>query len=106
MSGSRGKSASLALACIGLAVAVLSLSSVAGSARTGAVAEQTVTAIKENLAVKPHCGVQQWPDVQPDCLVRTDGKPLRAARTITIGHQEGEATTVLVRMPAPLVASR
>jgi hypothetical protein len=54
----------------------------------------------------PRCAGQSWPNVSPECLVRADGRPAGAVRTVTVGYQAGEATTVLVRMPAPLVASR
>ena len=61
---------------------------------------------KGDLLVKPACTGQKWPEVASDCLVMADGSAMRPVRTVTIGYQTGDDTTVLIRMPAPQVASR
>ena len=53
-----------------------------------------------------NCKGAVWPNIDRACLTTVDGSPAPAVRTITIGYQEGEATTVLVRMPAPAFAAR
>jgi hypothetical protein len=52
------------------------------------------------------CESAVWPNIDRACLTNVDGSPAPAVRTITIGYQEGDATTVLVRMPAPAFAAR
>lgn len=54
----------------------------------------------------PGCRGAVWPNVDASCLKRADGRPLRSVRTVTVGHQDGENTTVLVRVPAPEMAER
>ena len=61
-------------------------------------------AAKGDLSVA--CRGQQWPDVAPSCLVKADGTPARSVRTVTVGTQLGEATTVLVRRPTPQAVAR
>lgn len=68
----------------------------AAAARTG----------KGDLLVAPACSGQRWPDISPRCLVAADGTAIRPARSVTIGYRTGEAASVLIRMPAPQVASR
>ncbi len=63
-------------------------------------------ASKGDLLVNGGCAGQKWPDITAACLVVTNGSPIRPVRSVTIGLQAGEATTVLVRMPAPQLASR
>ena len=52
------------------------------------------------------CAGRQWPDVPAACLVADDGSFARPVRSVTLGTQVGDATTVLLRLPAPQVASR
>jgi hypothetical protein len=52
------------------------------------------------------CAAERWPDISSDCLVGSADIGVRRVRTVTIGHQDGEATTVLVRIPVPQVATR
>ena len=61
---------------------------------------------KGDLFVAPACADQKWPQITSECLVGTEGGTPRQGRTITVGYQAGEATTVLIRVPAPQVASR
>jgi hypothetical protein len=61
---------------------------------------------KGDLLVPPACSGQKWPEIAPDCLIAADGTAIRPVRTVTIGYQVGDATSVLVRMPAPQIASR
>jgi hypothetical protein len=60
---------------------------------------------KGDLQVKSGCADQKWPDIAPECLVGRN-RAAHPVRMITIGYQTGNATSVLVRMPAPEVASR
>ena len=61
---------------------------------------------KGDLLVPPPCAGQTWPDIASGCLVAADGTAVRPVRTVTVGYQTGEASSVLIRMPAPQVASR
>ncbi len=61
---------------------------------------------KGDLAARFACSGETWPDVAPGCLTLADGSSAPKIRSVTIGAQAGEATTVLIRMPAPRVASR
>lgn len=61
---------------------------------------------KGDLLVPPPCAGQRWPDIAPGCLVAADGTAIRPIRTVTVGYRSGEASSVLIRMPAPQVASR
>ena len=61
---------------------------------------------KGDLLVPPPCAGQRWPDIAPGCLVASDGTGIRPVRTVTLGYQTGESSSVLIRMPAPQVASR
>ena len=63
-------------------------------------------AAKGDLFAPVNCEGAVWPNIDRSCLKTVDGLPAPAVRTITIGYQEGEATTVLVRMPAPAFAAR
>jgi hypothetical protein len=65
-----------------------------------------VRAGKGDLYAPRDCAAAVWPNVDAACLTRVDGSPAQAVRTVTIGYQEGANTTVLVRMPAPEMASR
>ncbi len=46
----------------------------------------------------PACANAVWPNIEAACLVAADGSPAPVVRTITIGYQAGENTTVLVRI--------
>ena len=54
----------------------------------------------------PSCATAVWPKIEAGCLTTADGQPARHVRTITIGYQAGESTTVLVRLPAAEIAQR
>jgi hypothetical protein len=86
---------------IGGAFAVAELAEAAQPVKTAAV-----RAAKGDLPVSLDCVDQTWPAVKQDCLVTADGTPAPRARFITIDSQSGEAETVLLRLPASLVASR
>ena len=123
----------LAAAVLGLGVAVSALSATVLDADARAVAvvgdvavERIATAFaslapteiepaiqlaaarsrKGDLLVGPACDRQSWPQIASECLVSADGMGARTVRTVTVGYQTGEATTVLIRMPTPQVASR
>ena len=69
-------------------------------------AAQTVVATKGDLLVAAGCAGQKWPEIAPTCLLRADGSMARPVRSVLTSYQSGLATTVLVRMPAPQIASR
>lgn len=128
-----GSSKILVAAMLGLGVAVSALSATAldADARAVAVADdlaanriaaafasvgptEVAAAVqfaaarsgKGDLLVGPACAGQSWPQIASECLVGADGSAARPARTVTVGYQAGATTTVLIRMPAPQVASR
>jgi hypothetical protein len=101
--------AALASGCIGLALAGLVVGAVTVNASPGNAIEAATAlaaAEKGDLGAVSSCFGQHWPNISSDCLVRTDGGASRTVRTVTFGYETGQATTVLVRMPAPVVASR
>jgi len=61
---------------------------------------------KGELRMKAACADQKWPEIASGCLVARGGSPARTVRSVTIAHETGEATTVLLRMPASQLASR
>ena len=54
----------------------------------------------------PACASAVWPNIEAACLATADGRPASHVRTITIGYQVGDNTTVLVRIPAAEIAQR
>ena len=76
------------------------------SALPGEVAAPVEAARKGDLLVAAGCAGQKWPEIAPTCLVKADGSSARPVRSVLTSYQSGEATTVLVRMPAPQIASR
>jgi hypothetical protein len=54
----------------------------------------------------PACASAVWPNIEAGCLATADGRPASHVRTISIGYQVGDNTTVLVRIPAPEIAQR
>jgi hypothetical protein len=63
-------------------------------------------AAKGDFFERPGCFGQVWPDITPECLVKAAGAAAAPVRTVTMGYQIGEATTVLVRIPALTTATR
>ena len=63
-------------------------------------------AAKGDLYAPRNCEGAVWPNIDRACLHTVSGAPAPAVRTITIGYQEGEATTVLVRIPAAALAAQ
>jgi len=61
---------------------------------------------KGDLPARVSCAGQSWPAIASDCLVATDGTAARPARFVTVGYQTGPDASVLMRMPAPQIASR
>jgi hypothetical protein len=61
---------------------------------------------KGDIGVPANCANAVWPNIDASCLSTADGAPAPRVRTITIGYQAGENTTVLVRIPAAEVAQR
>lgn len=100
MTKSRTSWTAAALAGLVLVAGLTTLVSLNGTAQ--AAADQ---APRGDLLVPAGCLGQTWPDISAECLVSADGTPARQVRTVTIGYQAGDDTTVLVRMPAPQVAA-
>lgn len=86
---------------IGAAFAVVHMTEAAPAVRAAAV-----RSAKGDLPRSLGCKAQTWPDVDVGCLVNADGSPAAKARFVTVGSQTGETETVLLRIPASLVASR
>ena len=61
---------------------------------------------KGDFLERPGCFGQVWPDITPECIAKASGAAAAPVRTVTIGYQVGDATTVLVRVPALQTASR
>ena len=59
---------------------------------------------KGDLAI--NCDNETWPDIEASCLARMDGSGKSQIRSVTIGYAAGHARTVLLRKPAPQIASR
>jgi hypothetical protein len=58
-------------------------------------------------AAPDRCAAQAWPNIPHECLTAIGTAPVRnSVRTITIEQREGASTSVLVRLPAALVAQR
>ncbi len=51
------------------------------------------------------CAGQSWPNIAARCVSPADAD-LPPTRAITVGHQVGDATTILFRVPASQVAAR
>jgi hypothetical protein len=71
-----------------------------------AIEAAAVRVQKGDLLARPGCFGEKWPNFTADCVMKANGSASRPVRMVTIGYQSGEATTVLVRMPAPQLASR
>ncbi len=111
MIASRKILAAAVLGGFALAMAGLTVSTVADSAHAVGVGQESGmaeagVASKGDLQIGARCAGQSWPDVAPACLIDDGGVRARPVRTVTIGHQIGEATTVLIRLPEPQVARR
>ncbi len=65
-----------------------------------------VRAAKGDLPKSLRCVGQTWPHVESGCLITAAGTPAPKVRFITVGSQTGDSETVLLRIPADLVASR
>jgi hypothetical protein len=61
---------------------------------------------KGDFGVSGICAGGVWPNIDASCLSTADGSPVPRVRTITIGYQSGENTTVLVRVPSVEMAQR
>jgi len=70
------------------------------------IAAAAALAFKGDLDAAATCAGATWPNIDASCLTKVDGSASHPVRLITIGYQSGEATTVLVRVPAGEVASR
>jgi hypothetical protein len=116
----------IALIIAGLLIAPFSASANAAASQSGVVADRigaafstvsdatadpALTAAAARLLKKgdlstANCAGAVWPNIDASCLSTVDGAPAKHVRTITIGYQSGENTTVLVRVPSGEVAAR
>jgi hypothetical protein len=71
-----------------------------------AIAAAATRAVKGDLARTADCATATWPNIDASCLVTADGKPAPHVRTVTVGYQAGQSTTVLLRIPTAEVAQR
>ena len=69
------------------------------------IAAAAALVFKGDLGAESICANAVWPSIDASCLARTDGAAAHPVRLITIGYQSGDATTILVRVPAGEVAS-
>ena len=70
------------------------------------IAAAAALAFKGDLGAEAICAGATWPNIDASCLARADGAVSQPVRLITIGYQSGDATTVLMRVPANEVATR
>ncbi len=63
-------------------------------------------AVKGNFVRDAGCATATWPNIDASCLVAANGRTAPHVRTVTIGYQAGQSTTVLLRIPASEVAER
>jgi len=99
-----GSAATSSLAADRIGAAFASLSEMTPDPALFAAAARA--AEKGDFAGGSSCAEAVWPNIDASCLRTTDGAPARHVRTITIGYQSGENTTVLVRVPSAEVAKR
>lgn len=99
VAGATETSADPVAARIDMAFSAISAQGSAGMSRL------VYQARKGDLPDAVRCGGLAW-SVTSNCLMTSDGNLFRPARAVTVGYQDGEATTILVRRPAPLVAAR
>jgi hypothetical protein len=53
------------------------------------------------------CGRQDWPYITQNCLVSSDGNPVRkVSRVITIERRTGDNSSELMRLPVTDMAQR
>lgn len=69
-----------------------------------AIAAAAARAPKGDFA--PACASAVWPNIEAACLATADGRTAPHVRTITIGYQADENTTVLVRISLTEIAPR
>ena len=71
-----------------------------------ALAAAAARALKGDFGAAAACAGAVWPNIDAGCLSTANGAPARHVRTITIGYQADENTTVLVRVPTAEMAQR
>jgi hypothetical protein len=69
-------------------------------------AAATPSASKGDLPRLAECASAIWPNIDAPCLSTADGSPALQVRTVTISYQTGVNTTVLLRIPAAVMAQR
>jgi hypothetical protein len=63
-------------------------------------------AAKGDLKAPAECAAETWPNIDATCLATTDGRPAPHVRTVTVGYQAGQSTTILLRIPSVEIAQR
>ena len=109
----------IALIIAGLLIAPFTASASAAASQSGVAADRIGAAFatlsdvtpdpsfaKGDLGSSANCAGGVWPNIDASCLSTANGAPAKHVRTITIGYQSGENTTVLVRVPSAEVAQR
>ncbi len=79
---------------------------VAGQTADPALAVAMTRAAKGDLPRNADCAAATWPNIDASCLATADGRPAPHVRTVTIGYQAGQSTTVLLRIPTAEIAQR
>jgi hypothetical protein len=92
-----------ALSALALLIVGIMGLTVNGTAR--AASGSDVVAPRGDLLVPASCIGQTWPDISADCLIGEDGAAVSNVRTVTIGYQTADDTSVLLRLPAPQLAA-
>jgi hypothetical protein len=93
--------ADIAAARIGGAFATISDATV-----DPAIAAAATRAQKGDLARAADCATATWPNIDASCLSTADGRPAPHVRTVTVGYQTGQSTTLLLRIPTAEIAQR
>jgi hypothetical protein len=105
----------IALIIAGLLIAPFNASARAAASASGTAADRigsplaaaaTADVPKGDLCISAECAGAVWPNIDAACLSKADGSAAPRVRTITIGYQTDENTTVLVRVPAEGTAKR
>ncbi len=80
--------------------------SFADEAPDAALASAAASLSKGDLGPSVNCAGAVWPNIDASCLSTADGSPAPRVRTVTIGYQAGQNTTVLVRVPTSAMSQR
>ena len=88
-----------------LAFLIVGLTALTFNDTARAASGSDAIAPRGDLLVPASCIGQTWPNISADCLVGEDGAPANDVRTVTIGYQTADNSSVLIRMPSPQLAA-